>query len=246
MKGGPLQSKDARRGRRFAKRWLEAGLDLVFPPHCAGCGRAGEVWCASCHARLRKPAGRGCPACGFPRIHSRRCLACELGEGRLSLRSYACYGPPLTQAILRLKYRPDRKLAGIFAAWLHEILGPNRSGLEEIIIPIPLASARMKQRGYNQVELIAAALASMRGQPHRPRALRRIRDTGSQVGLDPGARRRNVAGAFQADEPSVESKVVLLLDDIVTTGATLLSASEALLEAGAVRVFCLTVGFAAG
>ena len=55
-----------------------------------------------------------------------------------------------------------------------------------------------------------------------------------------------MAGAFQADEPSVESKVVLLLDDIVTTGATLLSASEALLEAGAVRVFCLTVGFAAG
>ena len=219
---------------------------MVFPPHCAGCGRAGEVWCASCHARLRRPKGRGCPACGFPRIHSGRCLACELGGGRLSLLAYARYRPPLTQAILRLKYRPDRKLAGIFAGWLDGIQGPCRSGEEEVVIPIPLASVRLKQRGYNQVELVTAALASMRGQPHRPQALRRIRDTSSQVGLDPGARRRNVAGAFQANGRSVESKVVLLLDDIVTTGATLLSASEALLEAGAARVSCLTVGFAAG
>ncbi len=91
------------------------------------------------------------------------------------------------------------------------------------------------------MDLIASGVARKLGQPYRASALRRIRDTRSQVGLSPDARRRNVQGAFRADSRKVRGKNILIIDDLFTTGATLLACTQALRSAGAELVFALTV-----
>jgi ComF family protein len=139
-----------------------------------------------------------------------------------------------------MKYRPNRRLAAVFAAWLHELFS-KESWDADLLVAVPLAASRQRQRGYNQVELIALALSKTIELPYDPHALQRIRDTSSQVGLDPAERWGNVSGAFSAHPGIVRGRSVLLLDDLVTTGATLAACASALLSGGARRVFGLTV-----
>ncbi|PWH11804.1 MAG: hypothetical protein DDG60_16240 [Anaerolineae bacterium] len=99
----------------------------------------------------------------------------------------------------------------------------------------------MRERGYNQADLIAHALARIMRWKYQPQALERVRHTRSQVGLNAAQRRANVQAAFQAHSAMVKNKMILLFDDVVTTGATLQSAAEALRAVGAKRVYALTV-----
>jgi ComF family protein len=150
------------------------------------------------------------------------------------------YAPPLDKALTHLKYRPDLDLAALFAGWLtHTYRQAGWSG--SCIVPVPLGKGRERQRGYNQVALIAEALSAQLDMPVLPRALFRIRDTDSQVGLAPAQRQRNVAGAFSADPEQVRGHTPLLVDDVFTTGATLAACAQALRQAGALQVFGLTV-----
>ncbi len=110
-----------------------------------------------------------------------------------------------------------------------------------IVIPVPLSRNKFNRRGYNQVELIASGVARKLGWPFQASALCRIKDTRSQVGLSADARRRNVHGAFEASSKKVRGKDIILIDDLFTTGATLLACTQALLGAGAGKVFALTV-----
>nr|BAL52748.1 phosphoribosyltransferase [uncultured Chloroflexota bacterium] len=111
----------------------------------------------------------------------------------------------------------------------------------EAVIPIPLSPKRYQERGYNQVALVAYPLALHLQLPYLSQALRRVRETRSQVGLSAQDRRQNVRDAFEARSEWVRGKSVLLVDDVATTGATLSSASEALLSAGAARVYAVTL-----
>jgi len=220
-------------------RLYRAALDACFPPRCPGCGKSGAVWCEICDGQLHRLATRGCPDCGLPH----RASDCP-GE-RLRVRSFASYRPPLTRAILELKYRPNRALGQVMAGWLagfYRALGWQA----ELVLAVPLAVARRRQRGYNQVELISSPLAEALDLPHYRNALIRVRDTGSQVGHDFLARRVNVQGAFSADPRLCNQRSILLIDDLVTTGATILACSQALYDAGAAGVYALTVGRAAG
>ena len=110
----------------------------------------------------------------------------------------------------------------------------------EEIVPIPLGKQRLKQRGYNQVAMIAFPMALMLGISYHPEALIRVRETKTQVGLSASQRSENMRNAFRADA-SINGKQVLLVDDVATTGATLSSAAEALYQAGARRVDAVTV-----
>ncbi|MDF1500334.1 MAG: ComF family protein [Anaerolineales bacterium] len=224
---------------RLIKSALQAGLDFIFPPRCAGCGQPGAVWCSDCDRRLVRAGVAGCVRCGFPRVVSWRCLACELG--RIRVRSFARYQPPLKQAILRLKYHPDQALADRMAAWLSTLID-SQSDPADLIVPVPLGDVRRKERGYNQVELIASALARDLNIPVEAQSLARVRETRSQVGLDPEERFGNIQQAFRADTRFVENRNILLLDDLLTSGATLLGCARALFNAGASSVLCLTVG----
>jgi ComF family protein len=154
--------------------------------------------------------------------------------------AYGHYAPPLDRALTHLKYRPDRSLAAVFAAWLEEAY--RHSGwVADCIVPVPLGRKRERQRGYNQVTLIATALGARLEMPVLPTAMTRTRETGSQVGLTPAERQRNVSKAFSADPLQIRGRAPLLLDDVYTTGATLAACARALRQAGAARVFGMTV-----
>jgi ComF family protein len=111
----------------------------------------------------------------------------------------------------------------------------------DLVVPVPLGRQRMMERGYNQVGLIAKPLAAIQGWHYSPDVLVRTRETRSQVGLSPLERKENISGAFRAEPVLAAGKSVLLVDDVVTTGATLAACSDALAKAGAEVVYALTL-----
>lgn len=111
----------------------------------------------------------------------------------------------------------------------------------EMIIPVPLGKNRLKERGYNQVGLVARPLAYRLGLKYEPEALRKMRETRSQVGLTVSQRRENVHDAYQADQKVVKGKSILIMDDVATTGSTISACTETLLSAGAQEIYVLTI-----
>jgi ComF family protein len=157
------------------------------------------------------------------------------------LRSFARYRGPLARALVQLKYRPTRAMADVMGAWLQQTV--LQAGWEpQLVVPVPLGPGRLRRRGYNQVALIASSLAGSLGIEACPTAIQRTRETPLQVGLDAAARRRNVQGAFQAWPQVVQNQSICLVDDLMTTGATLLACAEAVQAAGARLVVGVTVG----
>jgi ComF family protein len=221
--------------------WLQPLLELVFPARCLGCGCLGSVWCAQCNDALEPLRGPLCAVCGEPlpsRSVCRRCSPCSLA---FPIRSFARYRGPLARALVRMKYRPSAEMAAVMGEWLGQVV--RQAGWRsDLAVPVPLGRGRQRRRGYNQVALIASSLAGTLGIEFRPAALQRTRETPSQVGLDADARRRNVQSAFQARPQDVQDKSVCLVDDLMTTGATLAACAEALRLAGCRAVVGVTVG----
>lgn len=110
-----------------------------------------------------------------------------------------------------------------------------------MIVPAPLGRERLRERGYNQVALVAKPLSYEMGWDYAPGALTKVRETRSQVGLTISQRRDNVSKAYQADPAKVKRKSVVLMDDVSTTGSTISSCTEALFAAGAREVYALTI-----
>lgn len=157
------------------------------------------------------------------------------------LRSYALYRDPLRKAIHHLKYKQDMALASFLAERM-VVLMANQSGwCFDLVTSVPLNRERINSRGYNQSNLIALPIALAFGVPFLPRAVQRVRCTLSQVGLSISQRHANVKGAFTAEKSIILGKSVLLVDDVVTTGATIASCSEALIKAGASKVYCISI-----
>jgi ComF family protein len=138
-----------------------------------------------------------------------------------------------------LKYRRDVALGDALASQMLQYVGTLNWDID-MIVPIPLGRQRYKERGYNQVGMIAKPLALALGVEFAPKVLTRCKETRSQVGLSKQERQKNVAGAFQA-WAGVNGKTILVLDDVSTTGSTLSASAEALLSAGAKDVYALTV-----
>jgi ComF family protein len=156
------------------------------------------------------------------------------------LRSWAVLEDPVQEALHRLKYRRD---VGLGDALSVQFAGFCQSlGLQaDLVVPIPLGRERLRERGYNQVSLIARPLAYRLGLAFSTAALARSRETRSQVGLSRERRRENVRGAFYAERSVVSGRTVLIIDDVATTGSTLSAAAAALRLAGANHVVALTV-----
>jgi ComF family protein len=147
---------------------------------------------------------------------------------------------PIRHAIHALKY--GRNVA------LGDALAPHLAGYArelgwqvDMVVPVPLGKQRMRERGYNQVGLLAMPLAAIQGWRYSPQVLVRMRETRSQVGLSPLERSENIAGAFRAEPVLAAGKSILLVDDVVTTGTTLAACSEALVKAGAQNIYALTL-----
>ncbi|MHB1296007.1 MAG: double zinc ribbon domain-containing protein [Anaerolineae bacterium] len=216
-------------------------LDLLFPPHCVACHRAGAWLCQDCLAAVQAIRPPICPHCGAPRMAAGRCRACRQGPSSLDgMRSVAWHRPPLSEAVHALKYEGMRVLADSLAA-LMAACWQDQALPVDVLIPLPLHPARERRRGYNQSALLARALGRTLHLPVEERWVVRARDTRAQVGLSRTARRENVAGAFAAQGNAAAGRRVLLIDDVMTTGATLEACAEALRQAGAVEVWALTL-----
>lgn len=153
-----------------------------------------------------------------------------------SVTALGLYRPPLSDAVTRLKYHDQPALGGpLGRALARELHGRRPERRFDAIVPLPLHPARLRVRGYNQAQCLAAGIATALQVPQRVGWLRRIRPTAAQAQLSRRSRLDNLAGAFAA-APAVAGARVLLVDDVLTTGATLTAAAAALRVAGASRV----------
>lgn len=225
----------------FARGW-SAALAALFPARCLGCGRRGVSFCPACWAALPRLQPPLCPRCSRPERSGTRCRDCQrAGPALRAVRAACSYSGAVGLGVRRLKYSQERHLVEPLAALLTECLAA-RPVTADLLLPVPLDAARARDRGYNQAALLAAPVAATLGVPVVPDALRRIRATRPQVGLSARERRANVRGAFTCPEPAaVAGRRVLLVDDVMTTGATLEACAEALVAAGAAGVWGLVV-----
>ena len=220
-------------------------LDVLYPPHCMACRTAIQGprgLCAACWASLRLIERPYCERLGvpFPR---------DLGPGLLSLdaiahppvyrraRAVACFDDgPVRSLIHNLKYgdRPD--YARVLGRWMaragHELLAG-----ADVIVPVPLHRRRLWARRYNQAALLAQAIGRTAGRRVELQAIQRVKATVSQVGMTRSARAANIQGAFRlSSHASVRGAQIVLVDDVLTTGATANAAARVLLRGGAASV----------
>jgi ComF family protein len=225
---------------------LRGLVDLVLPPRCAGCrGPADTALCVRCAARLPRIPASHCRLCQEREACAPlpRCGPCQARRRPLDACLAACwFEGDAADWIRGFKYparsrglqSPER--ARILAlALLTAALAPEEP--PDLVVPVPLHPRRLRARGFNPANTVARDLARARDLPVHATALRRVRDTGSQTGRGVRERRRNVRGAFAA--PTRVPPRIWLVDDVVTTGATLEEAARALRRAGAREVIAL-------
>lgn len=216
-------------------------VDIIFPPNCAGCGATGTRWCKTCQTSTIKISQPYCRHCGKPSNKTSICHDCQKDPPNYTAcRSWGMHEGPLREAVHKSKYYRDLGLGEIMAKNLIDVVIGNQWEVD-CVASIPLGKKRLKERGYNQAGLLARPLAWELGVDYKPKSFRRIRETQSQVNLNRGERIENVTGAFWADTKIIRGKQVLMVDDVMTTGATVNAASKAAVEAGAAKVYVVTL-----
>ncbi|PJF32633.1 MAG: hypothetical protein CUN52_00665 [Phototrophicales bacterium] len=201
------------------------GLDLLFPPRCGNCGRVDVGWCDDCTTLLAE-----CPL--VSKLKS-------LSE-TFSVISSGVHEGILREALHNLKYLRQTQLVSLFGARLASLwVEQNRSA--DFITCVPMGMNRLKERGYNQADLIAQSFAYRVHIPYIPHALTRVKETISQVGLSAQERQNNMRGVFKAQSEEIRGKIGIIVDDVLTTGATLSECANALYDGGAKRVYGLTI-----
>lgn len=219
------------------------GLDLLFPPVCGGCGKVGQRWCLDCQERVPRVNAPFCEKCGIPitGAAANLCEKCNLNLPTYRMmRSWAIFDSPVQNALHTMKYRRNIGLGDMIAMQMTEFFCSLQWHVQ-VIIPVPLGKNRLKERGYNQTALVARPLAHEVGILYLPQALRKIRETRSQVGLTVSQRQENVRQAYEANPELVKHRSILLMDDVATTGSTISACTESLLSAGAQEVYVLTI-----
>ena len=221
-------------GRRLGKIWLASVLSLLFPPQCPGCGvevGSRSAWCSGCLQDAWQPRTLDTLAKDMPHVD-----VCQVLVG---------YDGAVRKLLHGLKFERRRGDAAPLA-WLVAMADAaelSRLDLASVMaVPVPLSSLRREERGFNQVELIFAAWCKAQGMEWQDNLLLRRRHTAPQWQLDRQLRQQNINGAFTCNAPeSIRHRKILLLDDIVTTGATLEQCALTLRRAGAasVQALCL-------
>lgn len=247
------RSAFAARMRVTLRAAFTGALQLALPPVCAACERArgaderGLV-CGRCWAQLRELPHPRCDRCGHPSTAGRACAWCALLAPFVRSARSVCWVPHGSgmSIVQALKYDGWHAVADEIGARLSRLSWP-RDVVEErrALVPVPLASSRLRERGYNQSERLAAALAPRWSVPVWDDVLVRGRATRTQTRLTPEERLRNVAGAFVAPDSArrrILGTHLVLVDDVVTTAATLNACAAALFAGGARIVSYVTFG----
>jgi ComF family protein len=206
-----------------------ACLGAGAAPLCAGCLAAlpwNERACRRCALPLAGPDAAATALCGD-------CLA--VAPPQDATWAAFTYRPPVSRQIVELKFHGRLAPAHVLGAAMAARLALRPQPLPELLVPVPLHAGRLRRRGYNQALEVARQIARRLEIPLVPEAARRLRSTGEQTRLDAAGRRRNVRGAF-AVAATVRGRHVALLDDVITTGATVAELARAARAAGARRV----------
>lgn len=225
-------------------------IDIVYPPSCMACLAAVQqsaALCAACWTAMPFIERPYCERLGTPFTH-------DLGQGLISPEAMAnppVYGRarvvaryddgPARQLVHRLKYGDRVELAGAMGRWMARS-GADLLGDADLLVPVPLHRRRLFSRRFNQAAELARVVAGISGVAADPLALRRIKPTRPQVGLTRAQRAENVQGVFQVDEVAkirIAGRKIVLIDDVMTSGATANAAARALLRAGAIQVDAL-------
>ena len=226
---------------RQRTQWLaRAVLDFALPARCAGCGAivdAVNSFCADCWTRIEFLGAGGCATCGLP-LHGTEaecCAICLARPPRIArTRAAVAYDDLTRRLALKLKYGRKVAVAKTMARFMAPLID---SGGDRILVPVPLHRVRLWQRGFNQSVIVGRELSRLSGLPLDHDLLRRIKRTPPLKGMSALQRRRAVAGAFAvADGAGIAGKTVVLVDDVLTTGATANACARVLRRAGAARV----------
>ncbi len=228
-------------------QWLKAYslawkfVDLVYPPQCIQCKKIGYRICPTCWQQRIYFSEKICAVCGSPLQENSICLGCATESQRFEkIRSLGPYQGILRSFILAMKFKRDLGLPELILPDLVALI--EKSGFPvDCLIPVPLSKKRLKQRGYNQVVLWGIPLGKVLGIPFNTTILTQTKETASQVSLSAEERWKNIRGAFSVDIDQVEGKDILILDDVITTGATLDECARVLRKAGARKISALTI-----
>lgn len=226
---------------------LQALVNLLFPAACAACGAAGPALCDRCAQQVEPFPGPLCARCGS--LQPRAVAVCAACAARPApsialMRAVTVHGPPMRALIHALKYEGRRELGAPLARYLAAgFAAPEWQAVArgvDAVVPVPIHAERLRERGYNQSELIARPFAAVVGLAVEAEWLTRTRHTRQQVGLNAVERQVNVRDAFAA-APAVRGAALLLVDDVCTTGATMHACAAAAFAAGARAVYALAL-----
>ncbi len=203
---------------------LKSLLYLFVKPNCVLCQRsADECICAYCQQQLKSGQNKN---------------PCQFWQGELPLFFWGEYGGKIKQAIAALKYEKNPELGEFLGYWLGETwlkCSPISSAKKIIVIPIPLHRKKLKERGFNQSEIIGQGFCHITGYPLKANGLERAKETEAMFGLTPQQRQKNISNAFTIGKDLQKhstSSPILLLDDIYTTGSTVREAAQVLKSHG--------------
>jgi ComF family protein len=230
---------------------LKRAVDILFPARCAACREpvdAHGALCGQCWQHMHFIADPVCCKCGLPFGYNIGALALcgrcmEHKPVYTQARAVLRYDEASKGQVLAFKYHDKTQLAPVFGAWLARI-ADDYAAKAHAVVPVPLHYARLIGRRYNQAALLAHALGRRINLPVLPDALRRTRQTPAQSGLNRRQRIENMRAAFRVPLPRralLKGKSVILVDDVMTTGATLDACSRALHDSGVHDVYVLTV-----
>ena len=230
-------------------------VDFILPPLCLACrapvqGQGGQIGglCAKCWPRVDFIEPPRCDRLGIPLpfpSDAPMVSAAALADPPVydRARAVARYDGAMRELVHALKYRDRHEGVKLFARWMVHAGADVLEGAD-VIVPVPLARTRLWGRRFNQAALLARAIGRAVNIAETPFALERIRRTPSQVGLSAEQRRRNVAGAFRVPErerAQVAQRNIVIVDDVITTGATANACARTLKRAGAARVDVLAL-----
>lgn len=214
-----------------ARGLLQDLAAFALPQRCPGCGALSDratLLCDECRERIPRLAA---PLCARCLVRGREPSGCLRHPG-FAVHVPWIYDERAALVVHSLKYGERPGLAAALGRLLAESVAPQPRA--DLVLEVPLHPARLRERGYNQAALLADALAEALAVPRVRRALERVRPTRPQARLGPAARRANVAGAFRVRIPAaLAGRKILIVDDVLTTGATLDACLGALRDAGA-------------
>lgn len=237
-------------------RAVRALLKAIYPPRCPACDSFVDDYgfCEGCAKAIKLISPPWCEVCGRPLdpLAKTRGICADCSKWRpnfVKARAGALYEGPVAEAIKRLKYGGRTSASRALAGLLERALASLDIPLDErvVLVPVPLHPLRLRERGFNQSELLAREAGGRMGLKVERKVLGRRSHTRPQVELSGRERRENVKGAFEVMRADlVEGRVVVLIDDVMTTGATLSECAKALVRAGLKEVYAAVVAREAG